>query len=366
MKHLMILAIGLVFSFAHAEGIPGITKASPKHLGTRAQQLRAKQWNKSHPSLKTQDTVANWPVLKPFSEIETSGYVAISSDDSFEMPDLRLAIAKNLPADVTLVIYVGDASEVPALKQLYAQYLGADRLKFVVTPMSGDSDPVWARDSLPFPVHMGAASSSPFGLVASIYPQDFDPNAPFAKALSLPMQQTGQVFRGGNLLLDMSGNCFAENVNEVASLSDPQGFFTNYFGCASVTLLDQQGGIGDLDERLKFTTGKDVLTDNATYAALLKGKGYTVHMIPETGDDMETYMNTLYVNGTMFVPQMGIPADQDALVAYRALGFNAVGVNTKQLADQGEGNIHCVTMNYPPGSFTASLEGADFVKFAGR
>jgi hypothetical protein len=147
-------------------------------------------------------------------------------------------------------------------------------------------------------------------------------------------------------------------------MNDPTGFFTQYFGCSSVALLKQEGGIGDIDERVKFLGDQNVLTDNDNYAAIFKSKGYTVHMIPRTGDEFETYMNTLYVNGTIFVPQMGIASDKAALDAYRALGFNPVGVVTRSMADNGHGNIHCATMNYPPGSFTPSLQGPDFVQFA--
>jgi hypothetical protein len=143
----------------------------------------------------------------------------------------------------------------------------------------------------------------------------------------------------------MNSNCFSENVNETAALDDAQAYFTQFFGCATVNLLNHEGGIGDIDERIKFLTGKDALTDDSKYAEMLKGKGYTVHMIPSTGADNMTYMNTLYVNGTIFVPQMGIDADQSALDAYKALGMNPVGVYTKSMAVDGDGNIHCVTMS---------------------
>lgn len=75
-------------------------------------------------------------------------------------------------------------------------------------------------------------------------------------------------------------------------------------------------------------------------------------------------MNALVVNGTAFVPQMGLSSDARALDAYRAVGLKPVGVYTKDLADYGEGNIHCVTMNYPKGTFTESTLGPEFVEFA--
>jgi hypothetical protein len=328
-------------------------------LGTVEQQKQAYEWNRGHMSLMAR---VNWSVARPFSEAESTGYVATSSDNAFELAGLREALAKNLPADVSLVIYVADASETAELKNLYGSYLG-DRLKFLVVPESYFSDPIWARDSLPFPVHM---QSGAIGLVDSIYPQSFEPDQAFADSFGYSMVNTGQEFRGGNMLFDFEGNCFSENVNETAGLNDPDGFFKTYFGCKTITLLDQRGGIGDIDERIKFLDGKKVLTDDQVYAEMLRAKGYEVHMIPSTGNDGETYMNALFVNGTIFVPQMGIARDQAALDAYRALGFNPVGVYTRQMADQGDGNIHCVTMNYPPGTFRPSLRGADFVEFAGR
>lgn len=348
-RSLLTALIGLSFSYsAFAQ--------THRHLGTPAQQEAAKQWNRTFAAPQAN---TNWNVARPFSEVEPTGYVAISGNDAFELAGLREAIAKNLPIGVSMIIFVSNPQDVASLKKEYGKYLGPDRLKFLI--VDSGADMVWGRDALPFPVHM---KDGGFGLVNSLYPQDFEPDADFAKALSLPMVDTNQYFRGGNLLIDADANCYAENVNEVANLQDPQSYFKNYFGCASLTLLDQEGGIGDIDERLKFMGGKDVLTDDDAYASLLQAKGYAIHRIPTTGAAMETYMNTLYVNGTIFVPQMGIPADKDALAAYAALGMKPVGVYTKTMADDGSGNIHCVTMNYPVGSFTASVHGADFVEFA--
>lgn len=348
MKYLMLMVLA---------GISSATFAASKntHLGTPEQQAAAIEWNRGHMRLLSD---LNWQVQRPFSEIEKTGYVAISGDDNFELPQLRAAIAKNLPADVTLVVYVGSSTDVSSLKADLGAALG-DRLKFLLVEQDFGADPIWARDSLPFPVYM----ASGFGLVNSLYPQSFEPDQDFQKALGLEMTSTGEYFRGGNLLFDMEGNCFSENVNETAGLNNPEQYLTQFFGCKSVTLLNQRGGIGDIDERIKFLSGKDVLTDDKDYADILEHKGYTVHMMPSTGHGNETYMNTLYVNGTVFVPQMELESDQSALDAYKALGMNPVGVVTKEMADLGRGNIHCVTMNYPPGSFVASPLGEDFIQF---
>jgi hypothetical protein len=67
----------------------------------------------------------------------------------------------------------------------------------------------------------------------------------------------------------------------------------------------------------------------------------------------------LYVNGTFFVPQMGIASDTSAFQAYIDLGYKAFGVYTKSLADDYDGNIHCVIMNYPVGTFVQSPVNPD-------
>jgi len=331
-----------------------------QHLGNALHRQKATFWNEQH----AVTAPAAWSVQRPFAEFEKTGFVAISGENDFELGDLRLAIAKNLPKDATLIVYVYSKAQATNLQQEYGQYLGS-RLKFVLVP-KGD-DPIWARDSLPVPVYLQPATdsaSTAFGLVASIYPQNFDPNAAVARALALPSVSTHLYFRGGNLLVDENGHCFAEDVNEVADLDDPVGFLQQYFGCATVDLLDQEGGIGDIDERIKFLGNNVVLTDDDSYGAMLEDKGYDVRRVTTTGREYETYMNALLVNGTVFVPQMGLDSDARALQAYRDAGLKAVGVYTKQLADYGEGNIHCVTINYPAGTFTESLTNPGFMEFA--
>lgn len=332
-------------------------------LGTPEQQLQAYQHNKTVSARQrlSQMGKQNWDVTKPFSEIETTGFVAISGDDSLDLPRLREAIAKNLPPNVTMIIYIENAREAAALKSQYGKYLNDDQLKFLVVPMSYWSNPIWGRDSLPFPVYL---QNKAVGLVDSGYPQNFEPDPAFEQALGLPMTDSGYVFRGGNLLFDLEANCWAENANEILGVDDPDSFFKENFGCKTVNMLPQDSGIGDIDERIKFLTGKEALTDSNSYAQKLRAKGYNVRMIPRINAEFETYMNTLVVNGTIFVPQMGISSDQAALDAYRAIGFTPVGVFTKNLADDGHGNIHCTTMNYPPGAFTQSKRGYDFVEFA--
>jgi len=363
MIRMLISALLLSMPFAGALAVTN----DFDHQPSQEQLQKSIAHNKAR-SLEVQPMAA-WPVVKPFNEIENTGFVAISGAEAYELGALREAIARNLPAGVTLVVYVKNANEAAPLKRLLSPHLSSEQLKFLIVPTNFSSNPIWGRDSLPFPVYVqprADAEGDVSGLVDSIYPQSFEPDIAFANAFGQASVKTGYEFRGGNLLFDEDINCFATRANEILGIDDPEDFFKRYFGCKTLTIMPHDGGIGDIDERVKFLPGKVVLTDNQGHAQILRGMGYDVRMFPSTGSYYRTYMNTLVVNDTIFVPQMGIAKDQDALDAYEAVGFKAVGVYTRQLADRGHGNIHCLTMNYPQGSFVASPLGSDFVKFPGR
>lgn len=364
--------LALAFALLGIAATPSVQAGFSTHEGDAAAQMRARDWNRSHAlSVPSRGFPAGTPgeVLRPFSEVEKTGYVVIDSGDPFELPSLRAAIARNLPSDVTLVVTVPSISRIPALRAALGPDLGT-RLKFLKVPAGGNSN--WTRDSMPFPVFLKPRAgvveppqALAWALVDSIYPQDYEPDAALAAAFEAPLIRTETYFRGGNLLFDASLNCFAEKAREVAAMPDPETFYKTFFNCATVTVLEHRGGIGDIDERLKFLPDGRVLTDDASYAEILRARGYDVRMIPRAGGTYRTYLNTLYVNGTVFVPQMGTAADPDAMEAYRQLGLAPVGVLTPHLADFGHGNIHCLTMNYPEGTFVSSPRGDDFLEFSG-
>lgn len=369
MRHWGFLALACVLTLTGTDGFAsdGIASNLSQKLGTLLDQTRASEWNQEH-SLHAEQAPAqeegllplfsapstDWPVLSPFSETELTGYVAISDSQFGEMTALRDSIAANLPRTATLVIYVFSENEVAAFQSQYSALFAAGRLKFLLVP-DGTAN-LWARDSLPVPVHLRTPrGGTELGLVHSLYPQDFEPDDAVAGAFKAPQIQTHLYFRGGNLLSDPDGNCFAERASELAQIANPTTFLMRYFGCGRVTLLEQEGGIGDIDERIKFLSGRRALTDNENYARTLRSQGYQVFLMPRTGMPFETYLNSLLVNGTVFVPQMGLPQDKAALEVYRQQGLNAIPVYTKELADAGNGNIHCVTMNYPYGAFISNI-----------
>ena len=90
-----------------------------------------------------------------------------------------------------------------------------------------------------------------------------------------------------------------------------------------------------------------ILTDNKKYADLLKKKGFDIILLPKLKTLYETYVNSLFINGTVFVPIFDEESDKKAIEVYESLGWNVVPINTKTLSNNGKGSIHCITMTYP-------------------
>lgn len=65
-----------------------------------------------------------------------------------------------------------------------------------------------------------------------------------------------------------------------------------------------------------------------------------------------TYANFLFINGAILVPVYGVPEDQQALDVFATEfpDYEVVGINCHPLIKQ-HGSLHCVTMQFPVGSF---------------
>ena len=89
---------------------------------------------------------------------------------------------------------------------------------------------------------------------------------------------------------------------------------------------------------------KDVLDRNAARFAAL---GYEVIRLPmASGTKLMTYTNSLYVGNTVLVPVYNSSRDEPALQIYRDLGWNAVGIDARQVI-KANGAIHCISMQIP-------------------
>ena len=324
-------------------------------------------------------------IARPFSDADEVGFIAVTGEDSVspeddfldELAGLRDQLIDNLPSGVKLIIYVRSQERGQSLKKLYGVRQNGDRIRYLVTPGAplpkvlpkvGHPKGVyegWGRDSLPYPVVLkpGPSVKNKFALIDSLPQSRFQPDAVFGAALGLPLISNQVVFRGGNVMPDLKGNCFLENAIEVPQLlAENRTFLADFLGCKTVHVFTPDGGIGDIDERLKFINNNVALTDSPLFKQELIGKGYIVREIPRAQNEFESYMNSIIANGTIFVPTFGSPTDRKVLAAYAGLGLKVVPVKSKILSNKFHGSLHCLTMNYPVGAFMDVQAKSESVK----
>jgi agmatine/peptidylarginine deiminase len=300
--------------------------------------------------------------VRPFFEYDKTGYLVFSDDDySGIARDMKKIVAQNLPQDVTLIIYTQEASKSyqQQLFNTYANYIPKDRLVVVQVPRSGAND-FWSRDNTPIPVWDADRGA----LVDAQYYYNFEPDAYFGQMFGANVNKHSYFFEGGNFAANGAGDCIVVNrkasypggVSDTAAI--PDDIFKSKYGCKRLIRLKHLKGIGHSDEVVKFMTDKIIVTDTPEYVATLQAAGLTVVLLPEPDLEYETYANALIVNDVLFVPTFGERHDQVAINAYKNLnlGYKIVPVPSRKLATQGQGGIHCITMNYPPGPLQPVVE----------
>lgn len=302
-------------------------------------QVEEYNWRLSK-SKKPQQGQTYPQVLRPFAEFERARYVLMDSSDYFESQIVKDTIAKNLPLGVSLVI-VTDESE----KAVKAQYLplvpSPERLKVLKVKKAPG---FWARDTLPVPVFLNFPNAFQAGLANALYFRGNEPDAEVSEYFHAPLTINEYFYEGGNFLSDDQGNCFAI---ETRAQSIPDEVFHKAYGCTTFTRLPDAGGIGHIDERVKFVTSIDVLTDTEAYIKIFEDKGYRVSLLPRAPKEFETYVNALLVNGTAFLPIFQGPGDEQAIKIYESFRFKVIPIHVDALPNKGLGSIHCITMTYP-------------------
>ena len=307
-------------------------------------------------------------VTRAFAEYEHAKYLLMSGVTELDTLSAKTAILKNLPADMTAVLYAVDSADMTRQKQQFDGVIPADRLKFILIPIpnANASDPFWSRDSTPYPVyvsHAGAADT--MSLVQAKYysSKHFEPGTWISRFFQTPLLTHNYIYTGGDFVTDTHGQCAT-----IERFGVPDQIYKDYYGCQTITRFEQLGGIGDIDERIKFISDSVAVTDEEAYRGRLEALGFHVVSIPNAGKlhpevPYETYANTLLTNETIFVPQFGLPEDSQAVAIYQGLGLHVVPVFNKTASDDGEGNIHCMTMTYPDGAFVQDPAHASLVHF---
>ncbi len=350
MKSIIILGIFLGFNSVNAQQLP-VQGATDEIIEMMAQHNKAVAESEIKLGPIAKQRSSN---ITPFHEWDKTGYIVMSDDDFYGIAEeMKRTIAENLPVDTTLIVYTQSTNKSyqKQLVDTYSKYIPADRLKVMQIPKSGSND-FWSRDNTPVPIW----KDGKFAMVDAKYYYNFEPDSFFKQLFGGEMLTNNYFYEGGNFIVNSKGDCIVVNrkkaypggVSDTAAI--PDDMFKNSYGCKTLIRFKHIKGIGHADEVVKFMTDDIVLTDTADYVDTLKKAGFTVYLLPEPDYAYETYINSLIVNDTLYIPVFGESNDKTAVDIYKNLnlGYKIVTINSRDLSTQGQGSIHCITMNYPP------------------
>lgn len=281
-------------------------------------------------------------VLRPFADHEPVGLLFFSTEDMLNSRQIKETLLKNLPEGVKAVGVV--ANPAPTAWEYFknfATFFDLSRFVQVDVNHRGNTS-FWIRDSVPIPVHM---SHGGVGAVDAKYFHHFNPDKDIAAKFQLDLISFDAYNEGGNFLADTKGRCFIVNNSRIQSVTDEM--FRQSYGCSSVHRFPHLRGIGHIDERLKFISDELALTDEPSYAETLERLGIRTKILPRPEGLYTTYANSVTVNGVVFLPVFDQPTDAAAIQIFEQAGLKVIPIVSKDLPEQKQGNIHCMTMTYP-------------------
>lgn len=287
----------------------------------------------------------------PFAEYEKAGHLIFSAESDFYSAEIKVSFIKNLPQGVNAVIYTDAKSndEQEALYRFYSSFTAyKDQIKIIKIPNSANG--FWSRDAIPVPVWkenntVSTISNAQLTVVDARYYHYFEPDDLIADYYQAQVVKHNFYFEGGNFMANSLGDCLVINTQETQAV--PNQVFTTMYGCSRLLRLPYVKGIGHADESVKFVTNNHVLTDAPEYRVLLEKEGFKVTMLPRPNRDMETYVNSLIINGTVWLPVFRQQNDKQAIKVYEDLGLKVIALDSSPLSNMGAGSIHCITMTYP-------------------
>lgn len=285
---------------------------------------------------------------RPYAEYESAGYLIFSETFSYSSKAAKLAMAENLPKDVQLIIYTTEPAEAKAnkIRETYRAVIDPSRITVVAMPKAERG--FWTRDGVPVPVYRQSSDwlEPKFSVVDAKYYHRFEPDQEFSHLFSSLITQHPYYFEGGNFIANSKNECLV--INNRTTREMPESLFLQHYGCQRLIRLPHVKGIGHADESVKFLSDREVITDEPSYVSVLAEAGYEVKMLPRPQNEYETYVNSLVVNGVVYVPTFKQATDNEALQVYESFGLRAVALDSRDLSNNGMGSIHCITMTYPP------------------
>ena len=319
-------------------------------------QKRAAAFNqdffKAHPETRVENE------LRPFADYEGVRYVLLSQLSTSSSSSLKRDLVAKIPPEVTVVILVTDARYSEWFRKNWGPLRPEGKLKFLFADNANSNGAFWARDSLPIP--LVGTSDSKLSLVQAKNWAGFEAGDIVAKYFSTSVQRMPFYFEGGNFHADTERNCFI--VDNATAARIPESTFVSQYGCRKLVRFPWRAGIGHVDEHVMILDKRIALTDLPEYQTTLEHLGYRVTLLPRAYG-YRTYLNSLAVNDTIFVPTFGTVDDATAIKEYAALGFKVAPMNTQLLSDNGHGSIHCITMAYPAGTFVSDPARDGFLQF---
>jgi hypothetical protein len=301
---------------------------------------------------------SGFSVQRPVAEYEDAGYVLFYDLSEFASADVKAKLVENLPDGVTAVIYSdsNDASELEGLYRYYSQLAPSpEQVKVIYIPNIKDDGysgtGFWTRDTIPVPVMQSAnsvplrAMSEVFSVVDAKYYHGYEPDKYISEYFNADLISHNYEYEGGNFMANAKGDCLVINTSPVSII--PDDIFSKFYGCLNLIRLPYLKGIGHADESVKFVSDDHVLTDDRRYQKILEGEGFTVTLLPRPKREYETYLNSLIINGTVWVPIFKQTTDTKAMDVYKSLGLKVIAADSSILSNEGAGSIHCTTMTYP-------------------
>jgi len=311
----------------------------PNHELTAAEKLQTLLQNRGAES-RLDNRRTSIEVHRPFAEYEKARFVLFNDEFSLGVRTIKETIAANLPKDMKLILLARSKKSAETAKAHFEKIIDADRLVVHEVPKG---ETFWARDTTPVPVFLDEAKT--LGLVDTEHRGGKFIAPKILELFSVPLVESEFNYPGGNFMADTRGNCFQVE-SERGFL--PEAALRTMYGCKHVTTFPHQHGLGDIDEVVKVVSESVALVDEPAYDATMEELGYQVVRLPRpSGNPRGTYVNSLQVNGTVFLPVYGVPEDDEAIKAYRSQGLKVFPLPSNDVSQTGFGSIHCMTMAYP-------------------
>jgi len=276
--------------------------------------------------------------VRPVAEHEEARFLLFNETFDFGSDPVKRGLLQNLPKGVEAIIVAGSSSSEQSVRARFGSWIEKSRLRVVVMP-SG-SPGFWARDGFPIPVYLNDGADPEVGLVRARYYHGNNPGPDIAKYLKLQLSSLDYYFEGGNFAANKEGTCISITRNI------PESTFMNTYGCKKWVRFEHLTGIGHVDEVIKFVDDRHVVTNRSEYVSKLEENGFKVTMVPNSSKSVASYINSLLINGTMYVPTYNDNNDEKAVNVFKSLGYKVVPVDASQLY-KGKGSVHCITMTYP-------------------